>query len=143
MIYDYIVFLISNGHENPIVDILLKLYPQIIFIHGSILEDASILINVYNLILPVSSFPYSLIRLNNNLRKIYIYDIMLEEEKIYFYATNYYFKLDNFNIYVMKPTLTYKTKMKGKWKNTKEQIDLMIKENCFNSSLFLMSTKKR
>ena len=119
------------------------MYPQIIFIHGSILEDASILINVYNLILPVSSFPYSLIRLNNNLRKIYIYDIMLEEEKIYFYATNYYFKLDNFNIYVMKPTLTYKTKMKGKWKNTKEQIDLMIKENCFNSSLFLMSTKKR
>ena len=136
------IFLISNGHENPIVDILLKMYPQIIFIHGTILEDASILINIYNLILPVSSFPYSLIRMNNNLRKIYIYDIMVEIEKIFWYTTDYYFKSDKLNIYKMKPSLRYEKEMKGKWKNTKEQLNLMINENCLNSSLVLINKKR-
>ena len=142
MIYDYIVFLISNGHENPIVDIILKLYPQIIFFHGTILEDASLLVNIYNLVLPVSSFPYSLIRMNNNLRTIYIYDIMGENTKIFWYATDYYLKLDKLNIYKMKPSLRYEKKMKGKWKNTKDQLNLMIKENCLNSSLFLINKKR-
>lgn len=135
------IFLISNGHENPIVDILLKLYPQIIFIHGTILEDASVLINVYNLILPVSSFPYSLIRMNNNLRKLFIYDIMFETGKVFWYATDYYLKSAKFNIYIMKPSLRYEKIMKGKWNNTKEQLNLMIKENCLNSSLVLISKK--
>lgn len=132
------IYLISNGHENPVVDIILKLYPKIKFIHGTIIEDASVLVNVYNLILPISSFPYSLIRLNNNLRKLYIYDILVEKEKINFYGTNYYFKSSNFSLYIMKPSLKYELLMKGKWKNTKEQLNLMVKENCFNSSLYLL-----
>ena len=137
------IFLISNGHENPIVDILLKLYPQIIFFHGTILEDASLLVNIYNLIMPVSSFPYSLIRMNNNLRTIYIYDIMGENTKVFWYATDYYLKLDKLNIYKMKPSLRYEQEMKGKWKNTKDQLNLMIKENCLNSSLFLINEKRK
>jgi hypothetical protein len=136
------IFLISNGHENPIVDILLKIYPQIIFIHGTILEDASVLINIYNLILPVSSFPYSLIRMNNNLRKIYIYDIMVEKEKVFWYTTDYYLKSDKLDIYKMKPSLRYEKEMKGKWKNTKEQLNLMINESCLNSSLVLINKKR-
>jgi hypothetical protein len=136
------IFLISNGHENPIVDILLRIYPQIIFIHGTILEDASVLINIYNLILPVSSFPYSLIRMNNNLRKIYIYDIMVEKEKVFWYTTDYYLKSDKLDIYKMKPSLRYEKEMKGKWKNTKEQLNLMINENCLNSSLVLINKKR-
>ena len=136
------IFLISIGHENPIVDILLKMYPQIIFIHGTILEDASVLINIYNLILPVSSFTYSLIRMNNNLRKIYIYDIMVKIQKVFWYTTDYYLESDKLNVYVMKPSLRYEKEMKGKWKNTKEQLNLMINENCLNSSLVLISKKR-
>jgi hypothetical protein len=136
------IFLISNGHENPIVDILLRIYPQIIFIHGTILEDASVLINIYNLILPISSFTYSLIRMNNNLRKIYIYDIMVEIEKVFWYTTDYYLKSDKLDIYKMKPSLRYEKEMKGKWKNTKEQLNLMINENCLNSSLVLINKKR-
>jgi hypothetical protein len=136
------IFLISNGHENPIVDILLRIYPQIIFIHGTILEDASVLINIYNLILPVSSFTYSLIRMNNNLRKIYIYDIMVKIQKVFWYTTDYYLESDKLNVYVMKPSLRYEKEMKGKWKNTKEQLNLMINENCLNSSLVLINKKR-
>ena len=136
------IFLISIGHENPIVDILLKMYPQIIFIHGTILEDASVLINIYNLILPISSFTYSLIRMNNNLRKIYIYDIMVKIQKVFWYTTDYYLESDKLNIYIMKPSLRYEKEMKGKWKNTKEQLNLMINENCLNSSLVLINKKR-
>jgi hypothetical protein len=136
------IFLISIGHENPIVDILLKMYPQIIFIHGTILEDASVLINIYNLILPVSSFTYSLIRMNNNLRKIYIYDIMVKIQKVFWYTTDYYLESDKLNVYVMKPSLRYEKEMKGKWKNTKKQLNLMINENCLNSSLVLINKKR-
>lgn len=135
-------YIISNGKENPIVDELQKLYPKIKYIHGSPLEDASVLVNVYNLVLSVSSFSYSLIRLNDNLNKIFIYDIMTEMEKIFWYGTDYYFKFDNFIIYKMEPSLTYQLKMKGKWKNTKEQINLMIKEKCINNSFYLISKPK-
>ena len=130
------IYLMSNGHENPIVDKLLYLYPKIKFIHGSPIDAASILVNIYNLILPVSTFSYTLIRLNNNLRNIYIYDILVDIEKNWFYGTDYYFQFDNFSIYQMKPSNKYQIIMKGKWNNTKEQLNLMINENCINSSLF-------
>ena len=39
----------SNGHENPIVDELMKLYPQIHYIHGTIVEDASVVIKALTL----------------------------------------------------------------------------------------------
>ena len=136
------IYLISNGHENPVVDVLLKLYKKIKYIHGSPLEDASVIVNAYNLILPISSFPYSLLRLNNNLKRVYIYDILVEEEKINWYGTDYYFQFDNFTIYKMKPSLTYESIMKGKWKNATEQLNLMIKEKCINSSFNIISKPK-
>ena len=41
----------------------------------------------------------------------------------------------------MEPSIKYKTIMKRKWKNSKEQLDLMIKEKCINSSLVSYSAK--
>ena len=39
-----------------------------------------------------------------------------------------------FTIYKMKPSSKYKNIMKGKWKKSKIQLDLMIKEECINNS---------
>ena len=80
--------------------------------------------------------------MNNNLRKIYIYDIMVEKEKVFWYTTDYYLKSDKLDIYKMKPSLRYEKEMKGKWKNTKEQLNLMINESCLNSSLVLINKKR-
>ena len=136
------IYLMSNGHENPVVDELLKLYKRIKYIHGTPLQDASVLVYAYNLILPISSFPYALFRLNNNLKRLYIYDILVEKEKINWYGTDYYFQFDNFTIYKMKPSLTYESIMKGKWRKTTEQLNLMIKEQCLNSSFNIISKSK-
>ena len=128
------IYLISNGKENPLVDILLKLYPNIKYMHGTPIEDMSVLVNVYNLVLPISSFPYAAIRFNDNLKNLFIYDIMVETISIRWYAEDYYFKNMKFNIYKMKPSSNYENIMKGKWKKSKIQLDLMINEECINNS---------
>ena len=128
------IYLISNGKENPLVDILLKLYPNIKYMHGTPIEDMSVLVNVYNLVLPISSFPYAAIRFNDNLKNLFIYDIMVETISVRWYAEDYYFKNMKFNIYKMKPSSNYENIMKGKWKKSKIQLDLMINEDCINNS---------
>ena len=128
------IYLISNGKENPLVDILLKLYPNIKYMHGTSIEDMSVLVNVYNLVLPISSFPYAVIRFNDNLKNLFIYDIMVETISIRWYAEDYYFKNMKYNIYKMKPSSNYENIMKGKWKKSKIQLDLMINEECINNS---------
>ena len=66
------IFLLSNGHENSCVDTSLKLYPNFKFIHGSVEEAVSIIINIYNLVISFSTFILSLINLNDNLHNLYI-----------------------------------------------------------------------
>ena len=128
------IYLISNGKENPLVDILLKLYPNIKYMHGTPIEDMSVLVNVYNLVLPISSFPYAAIRFNDNLKNLFIYDIMVETISIRWYAEDYYFQNMKFNIYKMKPSSNYENIMKGKWEKSKIQLDLMVNEECINNS---------
>ena len=128
------IYIIANGKENPLVDILLNLYPNIQYKHGTPIEDMAVLVNVYNLVLPISSFPYAAIRFNDNLKILFIYDIIVYEESVRWYAEDYYFKNMKFTIYKMNPSSKYKEIMKGKWKISKTQLDLMVKEECINNS---------
>ena len=121
------IYLMSNGHENPTVNKLLKLYPKIKFIHGALEEDVSVIIYSYNLVMPISTFPLTLIRLNNNLRKMFVYPLI-----------NYNFKDEIFTIYKMEASQNYLNKIQRKWKNTKEQLDLMINENCSNANFSIL-----
>lgn len=118
------IYLISNGNENPTVNKLLTLYPKIKFIHRTIEEDISVIIYSYNLVMSISTFPLTLVRLNNHLKKMFVYSLM-----------NYDFKDENFTIYKMEPSQNYLNKIQRKWNNTKEQIDLMINENCSKTNL--------
>lgn len=113
------IYLLTNGHENPIVDELIKIYPKIKFLHGSVEDDISVLVYAYNLVMAISTFPLTVIHLNDNLKKLFIYDI------VYFFL-----KKGNYTIYIMKPSQKYIQMMKGKWRNTKEQLNLMLNENC-------------
>jgi hypothetical protein len=54
---------LSNGHENPVVDELLKMYKEIKYIHGLVEFDISVIVNAYNFVMPVSTFPTTLITL--------------------------------------------------------------------------------
>lgn len=119
------IFLISNGHENPVVDALLKLYPNIKFINDSIENDISKIVNAYNLVMSRSTFIQNLIIFNNNLKNLYVYEILGHINIIN----------RNLTIYRMEPSLKYAKIMKLKWNNTKEQLNLMLREDCINSKL--------
>lgn len=121
------IYLMSNGHENPVVNKLLKLYPNIKFIHGTVEEDISVIIYSYNLVMPISTFPLTLVRLNNHLRKMFVYSLMNDS-----------FKDENFTIFRMEASKNYLNKIHRKWENTKEQLDLMINENCTNTNFSIM-----
>ena len=118
------IFLLSNGHENPCVDALLKLYPKIKYIHGSLNDDISVIINCYNLVLSISTFTLTLINLNNNLNNLYFYKII-----------DYNITKTNITMHIMNPSSKYTKLMKRKWRNTTEQLKLMLNEDCINSNM--------
>ena len=126
------IYILSNGHENPVVDELIKLYPHIKYIHGSIIFDISVLINAYNLVMPISTFTFTLINLNNNLMKLYYYDLLKIPTKNV-----------NYTIYKMNPSDKYKKLMEKKWKKSKEQLELMINENCTKSEFEIIIPIKK
>lgn len=128
------IYILSNGHENPVVDQLLKLYPKIKFLHGSMEYDISVIVNAYNFVMPVSTFPYTLIYLNNNLKNLYVYR-----------DDNFGPRHINYTLHKLPPSQKYKKVMIGKWKNTKEQLILILNENCHNanfSSLKIININK-
>ena len=118
------IFLLSNGHENPCVDALLKLYPKIKYIHGSLNDDISVIINCYNLVLSISTFTLTLINLNNNLNNLYFYKII-----------DYNITKTNITMHIMNPSSKYTKLMKRKWRNTTEQLKLMLNEDCINRNM--------
>ena len=126
------IYILANGHENPVVDELLKLYKNITYMHGSIVDDITVIIHAYNFVMPASTFPMTLIWLNDYLKNLYIYDMM---DFDYFEAFHYNLKYVNYTIFKMIPSEKYKQIMDKKWKNTKEQLNLMLTENCYNSKL--------
>lgn len=118
------IFILSNGHENPVVDELLAIYNEIKFIHGSVEFDISIIVNAYNFVMPASTFPQTLISLNYNLKNLYIFGMR-----------HYFQPKVNYTIHQMLPSDRYKKILLNKWKKTKEQIHLMINDNCFHRKM--------
>ena len=65
------IYIISNGNENPVIDILLKSYPKNIFDCYSIVKAISVILYSYNFVMSVSLFIMNLIPMNK-IYKIYI-----------------------------------------------------------------------
>ena len=72
----------------------------------------------------ISTFSVTLINLNDKLKKLFIYDM--------FY---FLLKKGNYTVYIMKPSRRYRHMMKGKWRNSKRQIKLMLNEDCLSSNM--------
>ena len=114
------------------MDELIKLYPYIKYNQGSLVSDISLLINAYNFVMPISTFAYTLINLNNNLMKLYYYDLLKIPTKNV-----------NYTIYKMNPSDKYKKIMERKWRKSKEQLELMINENCTKSEFEIIIPIKK
>ena len=123
------IFIISQDKENPIIDLLIKQYPKIIFTKNNLEQDVSILSNAYNIVGSNSSFFTTIILINNNLRIIWEFDhYMLIEKYLHLHRDIYNYNI-NYSIYRMHQSSKYKNEM-FPWRNTKEQIELMINEKC-------------
>lgn len=108
---------------------MLKDYTQIRHKLNSKEVDIATIMNAYNLVNSVSSFSLASIAFNDNL-------INLFEYEVYPYGTgaiHFHYDFDKlereFNIYRMKPSEEFYVKTFA-WENTKEQRDLLFKENC-------------
>ena len=123
------IYIISNGKENPIIEELLNLYKNIKYIHGTIEEDASMIISAKNLVLPVSSFPIELIKFSDNLKNLFIFDFITDGDRRFWHFTDKHLRPCKYNRFIMYPNKEYVNIM-FPWGQKDEQFKRMISEKC-------------
>lgn len=115
------IYLIAIDKTNKIVDILLNLYPKIIYKQNSIKIDIAYLINAFNAIGAISTFLSGALQLNDKIRIFWQYGINTFD---YIYKRNIlFFTMDFSDEYLSQ---------RFEWKYNKTQIELMIKDKCPN-----------
>ena len=128
------IFIISQDKRNPVIDLLIKNFQQIIFTNNSLNLDLALLLKAYNIVGSISSFFTTLMIINDNLKILWEYDLYrLPEKYLHLHRDIYNYKI-NYLIYKMKPSKKYKNIM-FPWINSKQQREFMIKEKCTNFEL--------
>ena len=123
------IYILSMDRKNVVLDALTNKYKNIIFNQHNYEYDISLLIHAYNIATSVSSFVISTIKLNNNLRDLWEYDINRLSEK-FFFMHHHLYKFDiKYKIHTMKSSDEYAKKMYI-WRNTEEQLKLMLEDKC-------------
>ena len=123
--------IISKDKLNPILFLLEKNY-HIKYIKNNLKLDISYLSNSYNIISAMSSFIVSIIKLNNNLRFLWEYDLYRLYERYYHIHYSVYKFSFKYIIYKMKASENYKKSM-FPFINSLHQRKIMVKEQCDNN----------
>ena len=133
------IYLISEDRINPTILPLVNEFKNIILTQNLIQTDIAILSKAYNLVGSMSSFLTTITIINNNLKNFWEYDnYRLTEKYLHLHYQIYKYEI-KYNIYKMNSSQNYKNKM-FPWKNTKEQIDLMLKEKCEDFTKYSYNT---
>ena len=123
------IYIISMDDKSPIIGKLLFDYPNIKHELKSLEIDIATLINAFNLVNSFSSFSQSCIAFNDNLLNLFEYEVYKPTSAIFFF----HYDIDKinrtFNIFRMKPSEDYITKI-YRWKNNDEQRKMLFGENC-------------
>ena len=123
------IYIISQDNLNPVVNALIEKYPKIIFNKNNFETDISLLAHSYHLACSIGSFVVSAIKLNDNLKDIYEYDIgRLPEKMIWLHYHLFQYDI-NFKIYTMRPSDEYFSEM-FYWAKRGSQKKLMIEDKC-------------
>ena len=133
------IFIVSMDTSNVVVNSLTNKYKNIIHKTNNFEYDISLLCHAFHIALSVSSFVISAIKLNDNLKDIWEYDIMRLSEKLLFLHHHLFIFKRQYKIHTMKPSDIYASKMFF-WKKIPDQIKLMLEDNCPND--FLLTEKK-
>lgn len=119
--------IISQDKFNPVLGFLEQFY-NAKYVKNNIKLDISYLANAYNIVSAKSSFIVSIIKLNNNIKFLWEYDLYIWSKYWHLHYSVYNFSF-KYMIYLMKSSEHYKKKM-FPFANSKRQRELMIKENC-------------
>lgn len=129
------IYIISMDTSNIIIDALLRKYNNIEHNINSFEYDISLLAHAFNIVISVSSFSISAIKLNDNLKELWEYDLFRLSEKFVFLHHHFYKYNINYTIHTMKPSNLYASKM-FYYQRTPEQIRLMMEDDCpYNFSI--------
>ena len=123
------IYIIAMDNSNIIINTLIQKYNNVIHKINSIEYDISILCHAYNLIASISSFCLSALKLNDNLKDLWEYDLMRLYDKflnLHHHTSQFEIK---YIIHTMKPSDKYLSKM-FYWKKSPEQLKLMLEDNC-------------
>ena len=110
---------------------LLNDFPNIIFNKNPKEIDISYLSNAYYLISSISTFVEACIKINDNLKIVWEYDLIRSSEKILYLRYDFFYFPRQYIIYQMKPSKYYRNEM-FVWRNTDHQKNVMFNENCKN-----------
>ena len=123
------IYIISNDRQNVVLDALINKYNNIFFKHDNYESDIASLIHASNVVAPVSSFFFTSIKFNNNLKCLWEYDIYRLSEK-FLWLHHHLYKFDiKYKIYTMKPSDIYINQM-YMWRDSYSQLKLMIEDKC-------------
>ena len=127
------IYIISEDRLNPVLNKLINKYKykNITYNKNSLELDISYLAHAYKIVGSVSSFITSIIKLNDNLKYFWEYDIYQMEHKLYHMHHSIYDFPRNYTIYRMEPSEKYKKEMYI-WTRNKTQIDIMLNDKCPN-----------
>ena len=123
------IYIISQDRGNPVIDKLINENKNIIYNQNYIEIDIALLSYAYNIVGSISSFLISIIKLNNNLKYFWEYDIYLTSLKVPHLHHSIYNFTRNYTIFQMKPSKLYKNEMII-WQCSDYQLNLMINETC-------------
>jgi hypothetical protein len=123
------IYIIAQDEGNIVMKELFKKYPTIIYKRNILDVDIAYLSYAYNIVGSTSSFLCSIIKLNDNLKYLWEYDIYRLSEKIYHLHYHFFNFPNTFTIYSMKPSEIYRNGL-FIWKFSEEQKKLMIEDKC-------------
>ena len=130
------IYIVAINDNNPVINHLLKEFPNIIYNKNYLSIDLALLMKAYNLVGSVSSMVLTSIIFNTNLKNYWEYDIFQKSVKFTFLHFDEYEYKRKFKIYKMKPSENYKNEMFS-WYKTQNQLDLMIQEKCENNFVII------
>ena len=123
------IYIIAQDDTNKVITELIKKYPTIIFKQNSLEVDIAYLSYAYNIASSTSSFLCSIIKLNDNLKYLWEYDIYRLSEKIYHMHYHIFNFQNAFTIFSMKPSDIYRNEL-FLFNHTQEQLQLMLEDKC-------------
>jgi hypothetical protein len=108
------IYLLAEDTKNPIINILLKIYPNIKFKISTLEEDVKMIMRSINIVSSFGTFVPSLLLLTNYTKKIYTPSYIKNNFTDYYINNIESIDLNN-----------YKDKI-GKWKNSSEQREILV-----------------